>query len=566
MVDSVASGFFETLGNLSESPFADYLWILICGFIIAFFLAFSVGANDVANPFGTSVGSGALTLLQVCIAATFMESLGALTLGGAVSDTIRKKIVDPQLFEHQIPHFMIGQACAMLGAASWQILASVLKMPVSGTHSIVGAVLGFALVAKRGEGIFWWTIFKIVLSWFISPLLSGVAAVILYSFLKWVILSRGDLKQKRALLILPFFYAIVIFLNVFSILYTGSHVYHIEILKVWHMLLISLGSAVLVWLLFIFIIVPRQKNHIKKIMSGEYQKKESCLDVMEKKLGWDAETRRKNREEKEAKKELEMNMVDMNAQMNGPLLGKPLIKRNSSTGSLGSITSMISNLSTGSRKSIFDVIGKKVEDQLEESDESLQDGSEDEIMRYLFSHLQAFSACLDAFAHGGNDVGNSIGPVLALWGTFKAGNLLFEDAVDPWIIAYGCLGIVFGLWILGRRVIETVGEDIAEITPARGFSIDIMAGLTVLLGSNCGIPLSTTHCKVGAVVAVSLMHNRKAVSWRTFGNIAWAWIVTLPVSGAISAFCYWLITYCLELNQDIMPMMTNSTTTTMSMI
>ena len=74
-----------------------------------------------------------------------MESLGALTLGGAVSDTIRKEIVDPGLFNETIPHFMIGQACAMLGAASWQILASVLKMPVSGTHSIVGAVLGTSI-------------------------------------------------------------------------------------------------------------------------------------------------------------------------------------------------------------------------------------------------------------------------------------------------------------------------------------------------------------------------------------------------------------------------------------
>ena len=94
------------------------------------------------------------------------------------------------------------------------------------------------------------------------------------------------------------------------------------------------------------------------------------------------------------------------------------------------------------------------------------------------------------------------------------------------------------MWILGRRVIETVGENIAEITPARGFSVDLMAGLTVLLGSNMGIPLSTTHCKVGAVVSVSLMHNRKAVSWRTFGNIAWAWIVTLPVSGKLQSCIY----------------------------
>ena len=90
-----------------------------------------------------------------------METLGAISLGGAVSDTIRKKIVNPLLFSEAVPHFMIGQACAMLGAASWQILASVLKMPVSGTHSIVGAVLGFALVALKGEGIYWWTIFRI---------------------------------------------------------------------------------------------------------------------------------------------------------------------------------------------------------------------------------------------------------------------------------------------------------------------------------------------------------------------------------------------------------------------
>lgn len=218
-------------------------------------------------------------------------------------------------------------------------------------------------------------------------------------------------------------------------------------------------------------------------------------------------------------------------------------KRNESSGSLSSLVSKISNISTGSKTSIYGVV-RKTDDKLcstEEEDDSLNDGSEGEEMRYMFSHLQAFSACLDAFAHGGNDVGNSIGPVLALWSAFSAGNLLFDDAPDPFIIAYGCFGIIIGLWVLGRRVIETVGEDIAEITPARGFSIDIMAGLTVLLGSNFGIPLSTTHCKVGAVVAVSLIHNRNAVSWRTFGNIAWAWIVTLPVSGAISAFFYWLI-------------------------
>jgi len=541
------AGFFTTLGNLSTSPFSDYLWILIVGFIIAFFLAFSVGANDVANPFGTSVGSGALTLLQVCIAATFMETLGALTLGGAVSDTIRKRIVDPALFNDTIPHFMIGQACAMMGAACWQILASVLKMPVSGTHSIVGAVLGFALVAKQGRGIFWWTIFKIVLSWFISPLLSGVAAVALYCVLKWTILSKGEDKKRRALMILPCFYASVIFLNVLSVLFTGSHIYQIHILEIWHMVLISLAAAILVWIFFYIFITPKQKKHIEKMQREDYEAKVTCLDRIEKKLGWDAETRAAERERKRLDEE-EKKMEDMNAKMNYSMGNTKMHRLYKSNGSLASLASKLSNISGGSMTSIYGIVNQRTEEDCQSNDEALNDGSEGPEMRYLFSHLQAFSACLDAFAHGGNDVGNSIGPVLALWGTFKSGNLLFEDAVDPYIICYGCFGIICGLWILGRRVIETVGEDIAEITPARGFSIDIMAGLTVLLGSNCGIPLSTTHCKVGAVVAVSLMHNSKAVSWRTFGNIAWAWIVTLPVSGAISAFCYWLTIYFLDLN------------------
>ena len=142
-----------------------------------------------------------------------------MTLGGAVSGTIGKGLVNSTLYEDQIPQFMIGQACAMLGAASWQILASVMKMPVSGTHSIVGAVLGFALVAQKGNGIQWIMILKIgklhtffrfaylyhhlVSSWFISPILAGIMAVIMYSFLRKVILfseNKGIVLRQYVLI------------------------------------------------------------------------------------------------------------------------------------------------------------------------------------------------------------------------------------------------------------------------------------------------------------------------------------------------------------------------------
>lgn len=532
---------------------SEYSWIIIAGFIIAFFLSFSVGANDVANPFGTSVGSGALTLLQVCICATFMETLGAMTLGGAVSGTIGKGLVNSTLYEDQIPQFMLGQACAMLGAASWQILASVMKMPVSGTHSIVGAVLGFALVAQKGNGIQWIMILKIVSSWFISPILAGIMAVIMYSFLRKVILFSEN-KEQRALVILPFMYAGVIFLNVFSVLYTGSKIYQIDFLQPWHMLLIGLGVSIVVWIVCNFVFRPAQVKVLNKIRDGTRVHKEGCLDRVEKKLGWDTESRKLRKEEKERKRQEEEDEKFMKGPQSTMQMSEFKPKRNKFSGSIQSLASRISSISNSSVTSIYGVVKKKHEELYsnpDESEEDLRDGSEDENMRYLFSQLQAFSACLDAFAHGGNDVGNSIGPVLALWSIYQSASVEMNEAPSPLIIAYGCFGIVLGLWILGRRVIETVGEDIAEITPARGFSIDLMAGLTVLLGSNFGIPLSTTHCKVGAVVSVSLMHNRKAVSWRTFGNIAWAWIVTLPVSGAISAFSYWLITYLLFPSDEI---------------
>jgi sodium-dependent phosphate transporter len=143
---------------------------------------------------------------------------------------------------------------------------------------------------------------------------------------------------------------------------------------------------------------------------------------------------------------------------------------------------------------------------------------------------------------------NSIGPVLALYSVaetckpFMSGcNIDQMNPPQSWIISIGCAGIVLGLWTLGKRVIKTVGKDIAKITPARGFAIDIMAGFTVLFGSMLQIPLSTTHCKVGAVVAVSLVHDRSAVSMSTFRSIILAWGVTLPVSGAISALAYTIL-------------------------
>jgi sodium-dependent phosphate transporter len=170
--------------DLSDTQF----WLVIAGFVIAFVLAFGIGANDVANSFGTSVGSKVLTLKQACILATIFEILGSILIGAKVSGTIRKGILNPMIFEGAEIELMLGYVSALLGCCVWLIIATILNYPVSGTHSIVGATIGMAIVSRGFHVINWYEIGKIVLSWFISPLLSGIVSLLMFVLIRRFIL------------------------------------------------------------------------------------------------------------------------------------------------------------------------------------------------------------------------------------------------------------------------------------------------------------------------------------------------------------------------------------------
>jgi sodium-dependent phosphate transporter len=135
-------------------PYAsEILWIVIVGFIIAFILAFAVGANDVANSYGTSVGSGVLTFKQACILATIFEISGSVLLGYKVADTMRKGILDVSIYQHSEDLLMFGMLSALFGSATWLLIATYFRLPVSTTHSIVGSTIGFSLVAHGFKGL-----------------------------------------------------------------------------------------------------------------------------------------------------------------------------------------------------------------------------------------------------------------------------------------------------------------------------------------------------------------------------------------------------------------------------
>ncbi|KAK6306457.1 hypothetical protein J4Q44_G00233820 [Coregonus suidteri] len=204
-----------------SSDMSGYLWLLILGFVIAFILAFSVGANDVANSFGTAVGSGVVTLRQACILATIFETVGSMLLGAKVSETIRKGIIDVNMYNGSEHVLMAGSISAMFGSAVWQLAASFLKLPISGTHCIVGATIGFSMVAKGHHGVKWMELLRIVASWFLSPLLSGIMSAILFYFVRKFILNKED-PVPNGLRALPVFYAITMAINLFSIMFTGA--------------------------------------------------------------------------------------------------------------------------------------------------------------------------------------------------------------------------------------------------------------------------------------------------------------------------------------------------------
>ncbi|TGZ64946.1 hypothetical protein CRM22_006109 [Opisthorchis felineus] len=153
----------------------------------------------------------------------------------------------------------------------------------------------------------------------------------------------------------------------------------------------------------------------------------------------------------------------------------------------------------------------------------------------VFSLLQIVTAVFGSFAHGGNDVSNAIGPLIGLWIVGVTQTVDSKMPIPLWILIYGGFGIAIGLWIWGRRVIQTLGEDLTQITPSIGVCIEVGAALTVLIASKVGLPISTTHCKVGSVVGVGRAKGRDRVNWGIFRNILIAWLVTVPASGLFSA-------------------------------
>ncbi len=395
-------------------------------------MAWGIGANDVANAMGTSVGARALTLAQAILVACIFEFAGAYLAGGEVTSTIRKGIIDPGLLEGTPDLLVFGMMASLLAAGTWLLIASSRGWPVSTTHSIVGAIVGFAAVGISVDAVSWSKVTSIVSSWIVSPLMAGTISFLIFRSVQALILNTENPFDNAKRYVPGYMFLVGFVISMVTLLKGLKHIG----------LTLSFSQS-LTYSIFIGIGIA--------------------------------------------------------------LIGTYFLRK-------------VENTSQTKGDVVFDGVEK------------------------VFAILMVFTACAMAFAHGSNDVANAVGPLAAIASVVQSGGEIAAKSSMPWwILLLGGAGIVAGLATLGYKVIETVGRNITELTPSRGFAAELAAATTVVLASGTGLPISTTHTLVGAVLGVGLARGISAIDLSVVGRIIISWVVTLPVGAGLSIIFFFAL-------------------------
>ncbi|EJV0565402.1 inorganic phosphate transporter [Campylobacter coli] len=468
------------------------LILFILASIFGIFMAFNIGGNDVANSFGTSVGAKTVTIKQALIIAAVFELSGAIFAGAEVTKTIRSGIVifpnslDPMLF-------VIIMLAALLSSGVWIFIATKKGLPVSTTHSIVGGIVGASIMMGllKFDGIQtlsmvkWSEILRIAISWVASPLLGGIVAYIIYSYIDKKILKPSEklnddlknIKKERKKFKEEYF------LN----LKTKSQEEQIKELSA-----IALDEE-------------EQENNFYRNKMKEFKEQEKDIDIYS-----------------ILKTHMPIIACIAAAIISAMFLFKGL--NNVSTLDILQNFWIIGIIGTISYVVTFAIVKIVKKTELNKTTDR------------IFSWFQIFTASSFAFSHGANDIANAIGPFAAILDVLKNGTINANSPVPFAALAMFGVALVIGLWFLGKEVITTVGSKLASIRPTTGFSAELGASIVILLATQFGIPVSSTHILIGAVLGIGV-YNKNA-NWIMMKPIGLAWIITLPAAGIMAALVF----------------------------
>ena len=399
-----------TFSFLSNGGIPNNMFLAVAALIGAY-MAMNIGANDVANNVGPAVGSKALTLTTAIIIAAIFEGAGALIAGGEVVKTIKKGIIDISAFGGNADPFIWAMMAALLAAALWLNFATMMRAPVSTTHSIVGGVMGAGIAAAGFSIVSWATMAKIAASWVISPVLGGIIAAAFLLSIKKSIVFKDD-KVAAAKKWVPVFVALMSWAFITYLTLKGLK-------KIWPQVVDVLNF------------IP--------FVSIEMSKKPSLVTALV----------------------------------------------------LGLIVAII----------VYTFVRTKLA-----SNTTKLKNNKDSV-NTLFTIPLIFSAALLSFAHGANDVANAIGPLAAINDAVVNGGISSKASIPLWVMGVGALGIALGLALYGPKLIKTVGSEITELDQIRAFSIAMAASITVIIASQLGLPVSSTHIAIGGVFGVGFLRE-----------------------------------------------------------
>ncbi len=405
--------------------------VFVC--LLAFYVACNLGANDVANSMGTSVGSKAVTLGQAIVIAGILEFAGAVLFGSEVATTLATSIANPQVFDTQPQTLLLGTIAVLASCGLWLQIATARHLPVASSHAVVGAIAGFSWIAAGAQAVQWETIGTISLAWVATPLVSAIGAASVYWGIKRSLLDRDELLQ---------------------------------LIDGW----IPWLALILVGVFGAIVLPPV----VAKL----------------------------------------------------PLDFLPTVPRHDLTLGLAGSAAVGIALAGWRQLKIDRAAGNDARG----------------IVERQFGRFQLLSACCVAFAHGSNDVGNAIAPLATILTIYQTNRVPDANlAVPLWLLALGGVGIVTGLAIWGQQVIATIGEGIISLEPSSGFAAELATATTILIASRLGLPVSTSHALVGAVVGIGIVKNWRELKLDLLKSIGLAWLVTIPIAALLGAGLFTLL-------------------------
>ena len=510
-------------------------WIVVAGFVACFLMAMAMGANDVANAFGTSVGAGVVTLRQALVLAAVCNVGGAVLMSGAVTETIRKGIVDVERFSGDSgdgapEELMLLMLCAMVGSVAYVGGATALRLPVSTTQAVLGGLVGAMVSRDRGggRGVRWSDgarvcryskrtgrlscggVAGVVLQWFVAPLISMVLAVALFRLSRHVLLDRDRAVALRrapaymALLLGGVAFALAWFVVVQQQFHPHTRGWDprnandpVNRATALEVVACALAGVAAAWgALTVFTLWPGALRFAPAAPGPR------TLELA-------PAPARGSPKRNPLRRDDERPLTDGDGGDDGAAAPSPF----------GGADGAATVAAHGAARSF------------------------DPDVEAVFGAAQVASAALAAFAAGANDVANEVAPVAAIWQTWADGEVRSTARTPKWLFLYAGAGVAAGLGLFGARVMRTVGRDATKMTPARGFNIELGYSLASLVASAEGWPVSTTQLCVGAVVGVGLASGdgaraSDAVNTRLLARIFLSWVATPLVAGLVAALAY----------------------------